>query len=342
MHQRIPVLDGFRCIAILLVLFYHLTTPQTTHYPHNDFFPGFTRYGYTGVFLFFTISGFIIPFSLEHTPTLRLFIKKRFLRLFPAMLLCSLITLLIARNLDTNHEHPAAHEFKNLLPSLTFTNPSFWTIITRTPFHWINGSYWTLWVEIQFYAIAALLYYWRPQSFFKNFFLAATLIGASKYGPTLLLHNDNPFLLNWKYCNELFNLTFNIGWFTLGVFFYQLYKNNKKTSPFFISAMLIFLSDIDRFQIPIPSITTLLLAILLFTLMIKNSPLLLPLKLPLITRIGKISYGLYLIHEVAGLILVNKYYPYLGPLSPFIFILAAIGFAELSYRFFEKRFLTSR
>lgn len=60
----------------------------------------------------------------------------------------------------------------------------------------------------------------------------------------------------------------------------------------------------------------------------------------LITRIGLISYTMYLLHQFIGVILINKLsniigIPALAPVIPLI-IMAFVAFtAELIYRFFE-------
>jgi peptidoglycan/LPS O-acetylase OafA/YrhL len=49
---------------------------------------------------------------------------------------------------------------------------------------------------------------------------------------------------------------------------------------------------------------------------------------------------MYLIHEVTGVLLINRYGVYLGrwaPLSLPIMIFLIIVFAELSYRFYERK-----
>jgi peptidoglycan/LPS O-acetylase OafA/YrhL len=60
---------------------------------------------------------------------------------------------------------------------------------------------------------------------------------------------------------------------------------------------------------------------------------------PLFRRLGVISYTVYLIHDTAGMLLITRYGGFLGswsPLAPFITIVIVFGFAELSYRLYEK------
>ncbi len=48
--------------------------------------------GALGVLLFFLVSGFVIPFSLEHR-NLRGFFVRRFFRLYPTLWICLLLTM---------------------------------------------------------------------------------------------------------------------------------------------------------------------------------------------------------------------------------------------------------
>ena len=96
--KRISYLDGHRGIAILLVLLYHAFSRWTELVPYgNDFadFPLF-RFGYLGVELFFLISGFVILMTLEKFNSFTEFMYHRWLRLFPAMLICSLFVFFTA------------------------------------------------------------------------------------------------------------------------------------------------------------------------------------------------------------------------------------------------------
>jgi len=231
--HRIELLDSFRCIAIVAVLLYHLTNSYIAQYPYGNYFQHIFKYGYLGVQFFFMISGFVISYTLENTPSLLSFYKNRFIRLFPAVLLCSLITFTVSRALDGRNLFGNAHQIKNFLPSLTFINPNLWKLITGIDFHWINGSYWSLWVEVQFYAIASAAYFISKKNFFRNMLLVGIAVAIAKYiqinlignhTAYLKLHGLLPIFVSWQYGNELFNITFYITWFLPGVFFYHLYK----------------------------------------------------------------------------------------------------------------------
>ncbi len=90
---HIPKLDSLRGAAILLVLIYHAyggsVDYRTWHGPCR-FLVYLSRYGYTGVELFFVLSGFLITnilLSSKHKPgSMKTFYKRRALRILPAYL----------------------------------------------------------------------------------------------------------------------------------------------------------------------------------------------------------------------------------------------------------------
>ena len=99
---------------------------------------GVARFGWVGVPLFFVISGFVIAFS-AHGKTPLAFVRSRILRLYPAAWICATITLLVTGTAQSG-AWPAWRNAMLLSP--------------RGP--WIDGVYWTLAIELMFYALVAL------------------------------------------------------------------------------------------------------------------------------------------------------------------------------------------
>ena len=96
---RLLFMDGLRGIAIILVFFYHAYSDQWAKFtPYGDRFDSFFlfRYGEYGVPLFFLISGFVIAMTLEKCTTFRNFMFRRWIRLFPAMLVVSCLIPIIS------------------------------------------------------------------------------------------------------------------------------------------------------------------------------------------------------------------------------------------------------
>ncbi|WCT13394.1 acyltransferase family protein [Mucilaginibacter jinjuensis] len=300
------------------------------------------------------ISGFVISYTLARTPSFRNFCLNRFSRLFPAMLFCSLLTYGGICLLDRPTTFPYGHELCNLLPGFTFVNPQLWWMLGGHQFHWINGSYWTLWTEVQFYLFASVIYYLNKRQFFRNLLLGGITMAWLKYLPGYFLNNYpdaaartglDGFLRNWRYADELFNLCFFIGWFLLGTLFWSLHEiGMTKLWRFFFALVLAGVTK-DSFNyfptIAWPLCAGLALFCGVFSWMIFRAPVSVPGSF-FFRRIGIISYSMYLIHEEIGLLLINHFHHLLGGLSclaPFLIIGLAAGFAELSYRWYE-RYLT--
>lgn len=186
--------------------------------------------------------------------------------------------------------------------------------------------------------------------------LAGIVISIVKYVPISFLndhsayveaHGLQTFFNGWRYGDEIFNITFYITWFLPGVVFYQLYKGfnvKRNIFPALCTAVMLFclVRDIRVFFADsfIVTMIACLLMSALFLLMIYQKNYLSFLEEAFFARIGVISYTIYLIHEDIGVLLINKYGKYFGVWSaalPFVIIILSICFAELSYRFYEKK-----
>src|SRR5699024_10591942 len=94
---RLRAMDALRLLAALAVVLFHFTTRDHGRWgaqlPH-EVFPALShvvRYGYAGVHLFFTISGFVILMSVwGRSP--RQFVASRISRLYPAFWVAVLAT----------------------------------------------------------------------------------------------------------------------------------------------------------------------------------------------------------------------------------------------------------
>ena len=85
-NTRLNLLEVLRFIAALLVMLYHITI----HYIETDykFLGNIFKFGYSGVDIFFVLSGFIILYSLnikQYSPFD--FISKRIIRILPSALI---------------------------------------------------------------------------------------------------------------------------------------------------------------------------------------------------------------------------------------------------------------
>jgi peptidoglycan/LPS O-acetylase OafA/YrhL len=159
MKDRIAFLDGHRGLAILLVIGFHAFSRWATRIPNGDccaHFPVF-EFGWLGVELFFLLSGFVILMTLDRSARATAFFRRRWLRLFPAMLACSLIIYCSAPFFRERPE--GAPTLDSLLPGLVFMDLAWLQKFFRHPIQPLEGSFWSLYVEVKFYVFAALVYF---------------------------------------------------------------------------------------------------------------------------------------------------------------------------------------
>ncbi|MDD2797831.1 MAG: acyltransferase [Bacteroidales bacterium] len=351
---RIKVLDSFRFFAIIGVMFYHYFHRWAP--PHNDisFYPykptfNLFSHGDLGVEFFFIISGFVIAFTLEGTDKLHVFWKKRMIRLLPAMITCSLITLLVCSLVDTNQIFPKGQSFTSFFYSITFLSPDLLNVLLKNfsiQGDYVNGSYWSLWAEVQFYFLVSIVFFLNKKHFVRNFyilsltlFFAFKLLFNVKYGSNFLHITATPDLLTklefWVF--QVFSITTFINWFLMGVLFYKIYS---KGFSRYVTIGLVGLICVQFLSSHIweERVTIVLMVIAFFALILYEEKLEF-LNMRLFTNIGAASYSLYLIHENIGVVLINRYaaswgeYAYLFPL-PVIAVL--IGFSMLHFKFIEK------
>lgn len=112
--------------------------------------------GGVAVIIFFGISGFLIAKSYDRTASLSRFVVARILRLFPALIVVLLITLIVSALWLTTAD---SGTFARAAPSYFFRNVTLYAlqyelpgVFTGNPFpKTINGSLWTLNHEVSCY-----------------------------------------------------------------------------------------------------------------------------------------------------------------------------------------------
>lgn len=349
--SRIGILDGFRGIAILSVLCFHFfsrwTPPNNaiSLYPYNNNYDYFT-YGRLGVQFFFIISGFVIFYTLENTDKFKLFWKKRLIRLWPSIIIVSIITFIFFNVFDNTFIFPESHYSRNFLPSLTFIIPGFFNAICSKPhyFGYINGVYWSLWPEIQFYFFVSILFYANKEQFLRNFiFVSFPLMIINAFflhviGGGHKFYFDVPEVLTSFYQTwimNIFNLVLYLPAFAIGIFIYQLFKskNNNVFPSLFIKIsigvlLLFFIYSGENMAIRI----IYFFMFLLFVCFVYFPDKLSFLENKLMLRIGVCSYFLYLIHENIAVFIINRLGNYFYPayfILPLILVFLMVALSIL-------------
>jgi len=145
--HKLAGLDHLRALAIILVLLFHYRL-----FGHPEWIESAGRFGWTGVDLFFVLSGYLIAGQLfkqiaaGHSISLRDFFVKRFFRIIPAYLFIVSVYFCV----------PAFHEREGLSP--------LWKYLTFTQNFGLDLRYygtfshaWSLCVEEQFYLLLPVI-----------------------------------------------------------------------------------------------------------------------------------------------------------------------------------------
>lgn len=312
--NRIASLDGLRGLAILLVLLFHTYSRWPDYMPwasvHKDFYV--FKFGFLGVQLFFLISGFVIYMTLERCSSLTEFMFRRWLRLFPAMLIGTLLIYLTSFFLV---ERPNGQiEFLNLLPGLLFIDDDVinatQNLVDVEP---IEGAFWSLFVEVKFYVLFGTLYFFNRHTALRNLlaiFLAAfAYVAAGKISPELASPLIDRILFN------MLSLQY-FGWFCVGALLYKAYVDNSKLLVL-ASALMMIPTVLIMYGKGLPIVSACGLVYIAFYLALNNSVVSAIFASRLFVFLGFISYPLYLIHEnamVAITIKTHHHAPYLPDL----------------------------
>lgn len=332
-----PEIDGLRALAVLPVVFYHA---------------GFQLFsgGYVGVDVFFVISGFLITGILMKDLesgcfSLTAFYERRCRRILPPLVVMALVTTILVWRFFY-----APNEVANFGRSLV-AMATFWANIL---FYKQSGYFdaaaetkpllhtWSLSVEEQFYLVFPILLFFLFKKF-RGLRLAGVLIFLAlvSFAASLLTINKKPdavfYLIQFRAWELLLGSI-------LAVWPYR---------PVFSRAPLIVLSLLGLAGVlgpavfytkgtlfpglaALPSCLGTATLIFIHGRGVENSPVGRLLAKPILVKIGKISYSLYLWHWPL-LVLIGPYFGLIQPSRAGLALIVALSFvlAWLSWRFVE-------
>ncbi|KSA14309.1 acyltransferase family protein [Maribacter dokdonensis] len=308
-NKRIYQIDLFRFIAALSVVFFH--------YFFNGYLSGLSnlnfgqigeifKYGYLGVNLFFIISGFVIPLSISQR-SLKKFVVSRFVRLYPTYWLCVTITFLAI--LFFGYPKFSVNPTQFLVNLTMFQN--------YVKIESIDGVYWTLFIEMKFYIfiIGIYLILNKIRTFKIDYviyiWLVLTILN--------LLFTD---LFLFKILNYFLVLEWS-SYFISGIIFHEIYKFGlKKKFAFLLTISMIIsifkaASNAQNLEsIYSTNFSPVIIAAIIFffylQMFLVSIGKLNNINSNKLTKIGMLTYPLYLIHQNVGFILINNlenYFP---------------------------------
>ncbi|MFC8719150.1 acyltransferase family protein [Kitasatospora sp. NPDC057198] len=178
---RLGWLDALRGIAALLVAVHHFGLLRW--YSWGPAFEEKFDLGIFSVMLFFLVSGYIVPASLERRGDVRGFWVGRLFRIYPLIIVAVVLSLLV---LPTKY---------SAVPSVVTDRPYWSYLANLTLLHEMTnipsalGAMWTLCYEMVFYFLVSALFVkgWHRQSApIALFFAAAALLLGAWWKPALI------------------------------------------------------------------------------------------------------------------------------------------------------------
>lgn len=286
--RRNDVVDGFRGIAIVSVMAFHYTVrwapplePENV-YGYDQIFPELFRIGAYGVHLFFVISGLVITMTLLRSASVSEFAVRRIARIYPAFLVAAATTFILMQ-FGPDRFRVGVWDFVSnlLIDARMFGNRP------------IDGVYWSLAVEIKFYAIVMLARAILADMFWAGLLAFAVLSVAllqvdARIATALLLAPYWPFFL-------------------LGVaaWFWVFDPRPTAALSLFAGSLLLYLATYpENHQGGVqPLMVDSALALTVFCLLaaLNARP---NVRVPLLAPLGRVSYSLYLLHQNIGVSII--------------------------------------
>lgn len=279
--------DFIRFIAASLVVFGHAFALSGFAQPHL----GSMTLAGVAVWTFFILSGYLIAASWDQYPRFNVFFAKRSLRIFPALILAVLLTILVCGLFFSSIS--VIDYFKNSQTLSYFNNILLLNPIYSLPGVFesniypnaINGSLWTLQYEFLMYiavGILGALGIYKKISIIKIWIILLALqviilaLGPQKFDFFILYFQFNLLV------------TLSLMFFT-GVLFWKKSKNIKLNTRYgfiALSAFILLSTFLPKFT---ELFATVLLAYSLFA--IGKNPL-----MSWFGKYGDFSYGIYIYH----------------------------------------------
>lgn len=340
MSENVVIKNNFnliRLIAALQVLIVH----ACNHFGYDSILIKALKC-FPGVPLFFFVSGYLIggTYIKNHAKGLKVFFKNRILRLYPALILCTVIGILMT--LCTGYFNTISFTFGQFIfwffgqiSFYQFYNPDFMRGYGTGV---LNGALWTIAVEIQFYVLTPIIFY----LFRKQKILVFILFFISLAFNIYIKINSNWDLMYIK----LLTVS-SLPWlymFLIGYFF-SYYKqwhvyidrlNIVLVLALYILSMFLVGSYTRNAMNSINPISVFLLSILIFKF--SKLQLRLPRQVQKFIDGNDISYGIYIYHMpiINTLIYINIFSL---TTNIFLTLVSVIVFAYISWISIEKRML---
>ncbi len=353
-----PNLNGLRFGAALLVIIYHIEQFKQIFGYHNYLnVPCFHIMGKLGVILFFVLSGFLITYLLleeekqTNTISIKDFYIRRILRIWPLYFLIVVASFFLLNKISylqiDNLSSLVSQDIITKLALFTFFLPNI-ALVMFTPIPYAS-QLWSVGIEEQFYLIWPLLIKYTKQKYLILYVIIFGYVFMNVYGFNFIkfhfAHTKTLNLISEIWSNFSIDCMAIGGLFGMSSYYKKpmmsfLFKNYVQYIVLFLLIILISLG------IRIPYIHyefyAILFGIVIINLATNPKPIF-SLNNILLNYLGKISYGLYMFHPIA-IVLVLKLLK-LGSINSVIIeyiscVTVTILLSSISYKYYEKHFIT--
>lgn len=313
-------IDIVRFLAAVMVMHFHLAywswiAPGGEIYRitegkfHFADFVDVSWFGWVGVEIFFVLSGYVIAYSANGKEAFR-FLRGRTLRLLPTIWICATLSAALLYTADT----PVSEVFYRYGRTLT--------LMYKPP--WVDGVYWTLIIELVFYASIFLLLCTNWFVHLEKMAVALLSISVS-FLVLFTLYTDHPFFSS-QWTHKLLLLRHGV-FFVFGILIWLMLHN--KITRFRMGAALLCVIGglleiylvtkvrgqnpaIDSDSAPYFIWLTCVLLIIASIAWNRHIHLYLAKYSSVFRTVGLITFPLYLTHSIVGGLTMLAVYQYIG------------------------------
>jgi len=275
MHE----LDALRGVASLAVVIYHYVFRYDQLFEASDDQAPQQWLRILGVPLFFIISGFVIPLTLDrgHRPGqsrwfhLRNFAAARFARLYPAFWVAAAIVFAAVSYFGLPGREVG---WRAALANITM-------LPQRLGYKYIDGAYWSLDIEWMYYAMVAVVVVVGARRWLNWVLALMVVLDLLRVPVPLLLRNAQTFFLTGLLIYELRR---GVRWWIMPMFLLcflrvALRRDDSYTAGYALNVALVYAAV--NYRLPL-------------------------LANPVLVFAGTISYSLYLVHQNIGYIIMRR------------------------------------
>ncbi len=273
--RRFESIHVMRGIAAFSVMMYHLTYANDNFREKMPELSSLFSYGDLGVWMFFVISGFVIPFAMkglgyQFPASAWAFFLRRIVRLEPPYIISVFLAFVLAYAAASTpgyHGAPFSPDLQTFLVQFVYLAPWF-----HKP--WVNGVAWTLAIEFQYYTLMLIIGPLLLSGSKHKLFLLFALIVASS-----LLIKEERAVFVYLPC--------------FGLGFASLLYYEKRLNFASFCGLIAALGFLVSYNVSIASAVVAVGSVALLFLPIRKP-------VPIFSFLGTISYSLYLVHAPIG------------------------------------------